>query len=133
MRESLLGLIKVQGLVTVLCLFYSDEILVALNMSHLSILIFEKALVALFLQMLVLTLMIFMMYFDIRKELLVVSGLFVFSNAILSFLSLQMGIAFYGYGYLFANFITLSAAYWYLNEHLKNLEYNTFISQVRQT
>ncbi|MCA9730559.1 exopolysaccharide Pel transporter PelG, partial [candidate division KSB1 bacterium] len=121
-RESLLGLIKVQGLVTVLCLFYSDEILVALNMSHLSILIFEKALVALFLQMLVLTLMIFMMYFDIRKELLVVSGLFVFSNAILSFLSLQMGIAFYGYGYLFANFITLSAAYWYLNEHLKNLE-----------
>ncbi|KAA3655890.1 MAG: hypothetical protein DWQ10_16620 [Calditrichaeota bacterium] len=131
-RESLVGLFKVQGLVTLLCLFYSDEILTTFHMSHLSIIIFEKALVALFLQMLALTLLIFMMYFDIRKDLLVVSGLFVFTNAVLSLLTLELGISFYGYGYVFANLITLSAAFWYLNRHLKNLEYNTFMHQVRQ-
>ncbi|KAA3620097.1 MAG: hypothetical protein DWQ05_05045 [Calditrichaeota bacterium] len=129
-RESLLGLIKVQGLVTIICLFYSDEILLALNMSHLSILIFEKALIALFLQMLALTLMIFMMYFDIQKELLVVGFVFVVSNIILTAFSLILGIQYYGYGYLFANLLTLSTAYWYLNRHLADLEYNTFIKQV---
>ncbi len=130
-RESLLGLIKVQGLVTLLCLLYSDEILAALQMSQLSIVIFEKALVALFLQMLVLTLMIFMMYFDVQKELLIVGALFVSSNIVLTIISLNLGIQFYGYGYFFANLITLTAAYFFLDQHLKSLEYRTFIGQVK--
>lgn len=132
-RESLLGMTKIQGLVTLLCLLYSDEILTGLHMSHLSVIIFEKALVAIFLQMLLLTLMIFMMYFDVQKELLIVALVFVASNTLLTAYSIKLGIQFYGYGYYFANFLTLILAYIFLNQHLKSLEYRTFIGQVRSS
>jgi len=129
LTESFLGLIKIQGTTTLLCLFYSDEIISALKIPVLGALILEKALIATFLQMLLLTLMIFMMYFDLKNQLVKVTAVFLTSNTILTYLTLKLGYVYYGYGYLIACLISFLLGYFLLNKHFRDLEYHTFVSQ----
>lgn len=128
-KESLFGLIKLQGTITLICLFFSREIVALFRLPIMGNLILEKAIIAAFLQMVLLTIMIFMMYFDIKKELMAVSGVFLLANLVLTVVSINMGYVFYGYGYLFACLIALSLGYILLNRHINNLEYHTFVGQ----
>ncbi len=128
-KESLAGLIKIQGVVTLLCLLFSKEIAVFFGIPVLGTMILEKTLIAVFLQMLLLTVMIFLLYFDIRKEVAIVTGVFFLANMGLTLLTLKLGYVFYGYGYLFACLIALIVGYAFLNRHLHRLEYHTFVSQ----
>jgi len=128
-KESLAGLIKIQGVVTLLCLLFSNEIAVFFGIPVLGTMILEKTLIAVFLQMLLLTVMIFLLYFDIRKEVAIVTGVFFLANMGLTLLTLKLGYVFYGYGYLFACLIALIIGCAFLNRHLHRLEYHTFVSQ----
>lgn len=132
-KESLAGMVKLQGTVTLICLLFAKEIAVFFGIPTLGTLILEKALIAVFLQMLLLTVMIFLLYFDIRKEVAVVTTVFLISNIVLTLLTLKLGYVFYGYGYLFACLLGLIVGYFYLNRHLNRLEYHTFISQPLQS
>ncbi len=128
-KESLIGLIKIQGVVTLVCLLFSNELASLFGLPPLGALILEKALVAVFLQMLLLTLMIFMMYFDIKPQLVLVALVFVSSNIGLTLVTLKLGYFFYGYGYLFACLLAVICSYVLLNRHVYDLEYRTFASQ----
>ncbi len=128
-RESLIGLIKIQGVITLVCLLFATEIARTFNLPVLGSLILEKALVAVFLQMLLLTLMIFMMYFDIKPQLALVTLVFVSSNIFFTMLSLKLGYVFYGYGYLFSCLLSVVFSYILLNKHVNLLEYRTFSGQ----
>lgn len=128
-KESLAGLIKLQGVVTLLCLLFSKEIAELFGIPVMGAMILEKALIAVFLQMLLITVTIFLMYFDIRTEVAIVTGVFLLSNIALTLLTLKLGYVFYGYGYLFACLISLLVGYSFLNRHLNRLAYHTFISQ----
>lgn len=128
-KESFFGLVKLQGTITLLCLLFSKEIAAFFNIPVLGTLILEKALIATFLQMLFLTVMIFMMYFDIKNQIVIVTSVFLISNILLTLLTLKLGYLFYGYGYLFACLIALVYGYYLLNKHVKDLEYYTFVGQ----
>ncbi|MFQ5603950.1 MAG: exopolysaccharide Pel transporter PelG [bacterium] len=128
-KSSFIGLIKIQGTVTLLCLLFSKEIAALFHLPVLGTLILEKALIAAFLQMLVLTVIIFLMYFDMRTKLMIMTAVFVFSNIALTTLTVQLGYVFYGYGYLAACLITLIMGYLLLNNYLDDLEFHTFVDQ----
>lgn len=128
-RESLTGLIKLQGTVTLLCLLFVEQIAGFFNLPALGTMILEKALIAVFLQMLLLTVLIFLMYFDIRLEVLIVTTVFFVSNVLFTLITLKLGYVFYGYGYLFACLLGLVVGYVFLDRHLRDLEYRTFVSQ----
>ncbi|MFQ5652326.1 MAG: exopolysaccharide Pel transporter PelG [bacterium] len=128
-KESLIGLLKLQGTVTLLCLFFSDEIAALFHLPPLTAIILEKAFLAVCLQMLLLTVMIFMMYFDIRRQLVVVAGLFLCANIVLTLVTLNMKYVYFGYGYVFACLLALLVGYFLLNSHFRKLEYRTFVSQ----
>lgn len=129
LRESLLGLIKLQGTVTLLCLLFSKELASFFKLPFLGTLILEKAVIAAFLQILLLTIMIFMMYFDMRKQLVQVAAVFLGCNIMFTVLTLKMGYNFYGYGYLLACLTALTLGYYILNKGMNELEYQTFVSQ----
>jgi len=128
-KESLIGLIKLQGTVTLVCLLFAKKLAALFHIPIFGTMILEKTIIAVFLQMLLLTVMIFMLYFDIKKEVTIVTSVFLFSNIALTFLTLFLGYEFYGYGYLFACLIALVVGYTYLNKHLHELEYHTFVGQ----
>ncbi len=128
-KESFIGLIKLQGTITLLCLIYAKELAALFNVPIMGTIIIEKTLITAFLQMLVLMVLIFLMYFDIKAQLVAVSSVFLGSNILLTLITLKLGFVFYGYGYLFACLISLSLGYYLLNKHLNDLEYHTFVSQ----
>lgn len=129
MRESLSGMIKLQGSITAVCLFFTKDLARAFHLTVAGQLIFQKVVVAVFLQTLLLTVKIFMLYFDMRKATQSVVVTFLLSNVILSVASLGLNAHFFGYGYLFACLLALAQAYYLLDRHVKHLEYYTFVSQ----
>lgn len=129
MRESLFGLVKLQGMVTLVCLLFSKQVAGAFHMPIMGTLILDKALIAVFLQMLLLTILIFMLYFDMKIEIVAVTALFLFANIGLTWLSLNFGYVYFGYGYLLSCLLSLGLGYVFLNNHLNDLEYHTFTSQ----
>ncbi len=108
---------------------FRDELAGFFRLPGLGAIILDKALIAVFLQMMLLTIMIFMMYFDIKKQLVSVVSVFLTANVVLTGVSLLFGYVFFGYGYLFACLLALVVAYFHLNRHLNELEYHTFSSQ----
>lgn len=128
-KDSFIGLIKLQGAVTLVCVLFADEIGRYFNLPILGTLILEKAFIAVFLQMLLLTVMIFLMYFDIKKQLLVVAAIFFFSNTLFTLISINLGYVYYGYGYLYACLLALIAGFIFLHRHLNDLEFHTFAQQ----
>ena len=109
-KESLFGLVKLQGTITLLCLLFARDLAAFFHIPVLGTLILEKALIAVFLQMLLLTVMIFMMYFDMKSQLVFVTGVFLSANILFTLLSLNFGYIYYGYGYLVA--CLLSLVFW---------------------
>lgn len=128
-RRSLLGLLKLQGTVTLICLLFSDELAAFFELPAITAIVLEKALLGVLLQMALLTVMIFMMYFDIKKQLVIVSLTFLLTNVAFTLMSIPLGYIYFGYGYVAACLTALLTGYFMLNRHLTQLEYRTFVSQ----
>ncbi len=129
MKESFFGLVKLQGTVTLVCLLFSKQIAVFFKLPIMGTLILDKALIAVFLQMLLLTIIIFMLYFDIKSQVVFVTATFFVLNIIFTFITLQLGYVYYGYGYLFSCLFSICLGYVFLNNYMNDLEYHTFVNQ----
>ncbi len=129
LHASLREILIIQGAITCLCIAFAPEIIALAQMTPIQIPIYRVALVGAFLQVLLSVVIIILFYFDLRRDVLIVSALFLVTNGIFSWLSTRMDVAFYGYGYCYACFTALFAAYWILDWNIRNLEYITFARQ----
>jgi len=71
--------------------------------------------------------MIILSYFDVRMKVLAVATVFFLSNGILTWFSLAMGVAWYGWGYAVASMISFGVAYVLVARHISRLPYETFM------
>jgi len=129
LRNSMKDVFVIQGSVTVMCLVFAPNLAKAAGLNALQVPLFKIALVGSFLQVLLALTIIILFYFDLRRPVLVVSSIFLISNAGLSFLTTRMGFQFYGYGYTFSCLISLILAFCILQDKIHNLEYITFARQ----
>lgn len=129
MRDSIARLLKVQGTLSLIAILLVPHVidLLPLNWLHMSIL--RVGILGAFLHVLLLTLNIGLLYFEFRREALILTMLFLVSNFLFSWLSLSGGLAWYGYGYLAACFVSLLAGTLILDNRITNLEYITFVMQ----
>jgi uncharacterized membrane protein len=74
-------------------------------------------------------LIIFLLYFDDRRSVMLVAFIFLLSNIIFTKISLILGESFYGYGFFFSALISMVIAFLRLQKFLENLEYHTFAEQ----
>ncbi|MDH5393517.1 MAG: exopolysaccharide Pel transporter PelG [Gammaproteobacteria bacterium] len=72
-------------------------------------------------------LMIVLSYFDARLKVLTIALVFLFANSLITWASLHLGLAWYGWGYAMAVIISFAVAYVMLVRHLQQLPYQTFI------
>lgn len=80
-------------------------------------------------QFLLLTMVLFLLYLDRRQAALLVVALFVLGNAGITLASLSLGENWFGVGYLLATWMGAIPGWFLLNSHLKQLEYQTFMTQ----
>ena len=68
-------------------------------------------------------------YLDKRRIVLVLNGLFVGLNITFTYVTLQLGAPFYGYGFALALLFTVMVGFYLLDYKLDRLEYETFMLQ----
>jgi len=73
-------------------------------------------------------LMITMSYFEYRKGVLFLQFYFFMSNTIFTFISMELGFTFYGYGYFLSALTTFVLSAIFLRRYLTKLTYHTFIT-----
>ncbi|UZP67394.1 exopolysaccharide Pel transporter PelG [Desulfovibrio mangrovi] len=129
LHHSLREILIIQGAITTLCIAFAPEIIAMAQLSPIQTPVYRIALTGAFLQVLLSVVIIILFYFDLRKEVLIVSSLFLVANGLFSWITTNMGAGFYGYGYCYSCFVALFAAYWLLDWNIRNLEYITFARQ----
>lgn len=70
---------------------------------------------------------ILLAYFDLRREVLIVQAVFLVTNALFTWMSLQMGFLWYGYGYFLACAVSFALAATIAIAYIRDLPYLTFI------
>jgi polysaccharide biosynthesis protein PelG len=72
--------------------------------------------------------LIFLLYFDLKKQALAIATTFVVLNALLTVLVLPFGFPFFGYGNMEASAITMLVAFLLLVRELPWLHYHAFVT-----
>ncbi len=136
LKRSFLDLVKVQGLLTFVLIYFADDILRARELPYSQTSIFRFALLGALMQVLMLFIHIILLYFDLRGTVLGLTSFFLLANVVLTQLSIAGGFAYYGAGFATACLLGLAASVALLYRRVADLEYITFakrkiVGQVR--
>jgi len=128
-RQALFEIIKIQS-IAVLVVFVAGPTLLRLaGITELYLSLLYVDVVAAGLQVVLLGLLNIFFYLDKRAYVMFLTALFLILNLGLTALTLQLGAAFYGYGFAVALLITVLVAMRLLEHKLARLEYETFMLQ----
>ncbi|MDR3410682.1 MAG: exopolysaccharide Pel transporter PelG [Formivibrio sp.] len=128
-RQGLAEIVKIQG-ITILVVFALGKLLLNwLGMSELYQQLLYIDLIAAGLQMVFLAILNIFFYLDKRRLVVLLTGIFVVSNAVLTSVSIAIGPSWYGYGFALSLLLSVCAGMVFLSDKLEKLEYETFMLQ----
>lgn len=70
--------------------------------------------------------MVVLLYFDLQKETLIISSIFLISTFLFTFLSIYLGQEYYGLGYNISSIISLIMSLHYLNKEIGRIDYRIY-------
>jgi len=126
-RTTLYETLRVQGIATVLILFFEEHIFRLLKIPILYIPLFNVLLIGALLQLAFMVVFALLSYFDRRREILIISFLFAFGNFILSAVSQLLGPFFYGYGYVVSLLVATVVGMVFLRRFTGEIHYRTYM------
>ena len=128
-RQGLAEIVKIQAIAVLIVFVAGPALLDWLGISQLYLSLLYVDVVASGLQVVLLGQLNIFFYLDKRLTVLFVTSLFLILNFGLTAITLQLGAAFYGYGFALALLITVMVAMHLLERRLHRLEYETFMLQ----
>jgi uncharacterized membrane protein len=118
-----------QGIVTVGVFIIMPFLVGVLGIDPLYTPVFRVGVVAAFFHAGLLIVMILTLYFDFRGTAMLLSVLFLVTNATFTIVASELGPWALGFGYLTACLVSVVAGYFMFAERIRNLEYLTFMRQ----
>lgn len=118
-----------QGVITATLILLRPQVISFFNLPQNLISLFGIGLLASFLLMGFSILLNIIFYFDFQKEACLICLVFVLTNGILTWMTLQISDVFWGFGLMGSCLITISTTFYLLNKRLKRLDYWTFMAQ----
>ena len=128
-RQGLFEIFKIQAITVILIFVLGEKLLVWIGISTLYLPLLYVDAVAVGLQVVLLGILNIFFYLDKRVIVTWLCLLFLVANAGLTWLSLQLGVSFYGYGFAVALLLTVLTGMHLLTRKLDVLEYETFMLQ----
>ncbi len=126
-RQGIYEIFKVQGLTIVVVVIIGPHLLAALGISSWYLPLFYIDTIAVAAQVLFLAVLNVIFYLDQRRLALILCAAFAVLNLALTWLSIQLGPSFYGYGFAAAAAIICLVGLDVLSRRLKNLVRDTFM------
>jgi polysaccharide biosynthesis protein PelG len=117
-----------QGSIAFLGMLMAPEIIAALNGNYLQIGMLRYGLIGSLFHVLTLFLLVLLSYFDSRRLSLLIQLVFLLTNALFTWASMQGGFQYYGYGYFLSSFLTFIIAAMLTTQYVMRLPYHTFIT-----
>ena len=130
-RNGIYEIIKVQGMTVIILFLWGEEILSALGISTLYLPLFHIFLIAVAMQLILLAIQNVLFYLDARGINLILCALFLGTNIVFTLITIELGAAFYGYGYAAATLVSALVGLALLSRKFDELEYETFMLQGR--
>lgn len=129
LRLSAERILRSQGIITLFLIVIAPLFAGSIGLTSVEVPTLRWALLAAFLQSLLLFLLIFFLYFDWQIRACLLSVLFLVSNATLTWLSITQGREYLGLGYLLALLLSLVVGVIMFEYALDRLEFETFAKQ----
>lgn len=130
-RNGIYEICKVQSLTVILLFLWGEELLSAIGISTLYLPLFYIDLVAVSIQLILLAIQNVLFYLDARGINVTLCTLFLGTNILFTFATIELGVSFYGYGYAGATLVSALAGLALLSRKFDRLEYETFMLQGR--
>ncbi|MBF0587764.1 MAG: exopolysaccharide Pel transporter PelG [Magnetococcales bacterium] len=127
--ESGRNFLILQGSISLTAIMLAPNIFDWLGVNYLQMSMFRIGVLGSFYHAMALFFMILLAYFDFRRVTLGIQTLFFVTNAGFTYITLQLGFPYYGYGYFLSTLVTFSATYWVSFKLVKDLPYQTFVKQ----
>ncbi len=128
-KRSIQEVLFVQGMFNILLFLSAEELFKLFMLPKLYLPLFYVDVIGVQLQLGFMSILAYLYYLDRQKEALIYTLLFVILNALLTWISIQLGPYFYGYGFSIALLILFVASINTLNNILRELDYQTFMLQ----
>ena len=128
-KRSTQEVLFVQGMFNILLFLSAETIFEVFVLPKLYLPLFYVDVIGVQLQLGFMSILAYLYYLDKQKEALVYTLAFVLLNALLTWVSIQLGPYFYGYGYSVALLILFVSSIRTLNKILQELDYQTFMLQ----
>ena len=127
-NEGFRNMLVVQGVVAFLFIILAPQIFERMHMFFVQLGIFRLGVLGSFFEVLILFTTIILSYFDCRRANMWIFAFYFVSNAILTLIFMQMGYAYYGYGFFLSSALTFFLAAAVLITHVRKLPYHAFIT-----
>jgi uncharacterized membrane protein len=128
-RTAIFEVFRIQSIVILIIFLLSEFIFSIFKFPSFYIPLFHIDLVGTGLQLFFMSILAITFYLDKKQNALLTSFLFVVLNASLTYLSINMGMTFYGYGFVLSLLVVSVIALWMLKEDFERLNYETFMLQ----
>ncbi len=127
LTSGLRSMIVLQGGIVIVLLFLSPRLYDLIGFSYTQIGMFRFGVLGAFFHVLLVMQFIILTYFDFRRLVMVLQGIFLITNIVFTFVSLNMGFPFYGGGYFASTLFTFVVTYLAMVRYVGELPYRTFI------
>ncbi len=128
-RAGLAEMAKIQALAVLILVVSGEQLLLWLKISDLYLPLLTIQAIAAGLQVMFLAILTVYFYLDRRNVVLMLVVIFTAANSVLTYLSIQLGPAYYGYGFAVSLLLVVVIGMISLEKSLSRLEYSTFMLQ----
>jgi polysaccharide biosynthesis protein PelG len=117
-----------QAAFSIIMILISHLLIELFEMNYLQMGMFRIGVLGALFHVFLLYILIILIYFELKREVLLLQLFFFLSNGILSIFSMEMGFPYYGYGYFASTLLTMCIAYSIAVIRINDLPYLTFIA-----
>jgi polysaccharide biosynthesis protein PelG len=126
-RIGLMDIIKVQFIFSLAVFCFAKNILQALSLPVIHAHLLRLDVIAMDLLIIFIAVINLNFYLDKRKHCLLLTGIFLLTNLIFTFITLKLGLFYYGYGLILSLIIADCLGYYLMNESFNSLTFKTFM------
>ena len=128
-RHAIHEILMVQGIVDIILFLTADKLFNLLHISTLYLGLFYILTIGALLQLAFMSILAILYYLDRKKSAMWLSIAFFILNGLLTWLSIDMGTAMYGYGYTVSLLIVFTFGVLVIRDEMNRLNYETFMLQ----
>jgi len=132
LREGAIVLLRVQGAITVACLVFAPQLIELFELPPAAIHVFRLACVGALFHVFLLIATLVLLYFDLRTRAMLASFTFLLLNGLLTRISVELGVEYYGLGYAISALLCLGLVMLLLSNGLRDIDYLSFTTQARR-